>query len=420
VTAGAAARPRQDSVSNRIVLDSQDPIRVFLDCDRCDFNYLRQSITYVNYVRDRKVAQVHVLVNTQGSASGREWTVNFIGLEDFEGISQEVVFSTSSTDTDHEERQEFARVFQLGMVRYVLETPMSRNLQVVYQGAPEEKAPARTEDDPWDLWVYRTGLSADIKGEELRDENSFDGFFSASRTTEVWKMGFNLFGEVEDQHFEFDDGSTFDSSVQSFALSSRIIKSIGEHWGWGIGASARRSSFLNLDPSARLAGAIEYNLFPYSQSAQRALTFSYFVGGMDLSYEEITILGETEETRFDHGFVVEFDAERPWGESGLDFEARSFLDDFDQHRIVLRGRLDYRVFRGFSVNLRGNYALISDQIYLAAEEQSIEDILVGNQALRTDSRYELRVGFRYTFGSIFNNIVNSRLSGRSGGYANIF
>ncbi|MEE3151784.1 MAG: hypothetical protein VX300_05870, partial [Acidobacteriota bacterium] len=37
---------------------------VFLDCDRrtCDQNYLRREITFINYVRDRQDAQIHILV----------------------------------------------------------------------------------------------------------------------------------------------------------------------------------------------------------------------------------------------------------------------------------------------------------------------------------------------------------------------
>lgn len=37
------------------------------------------------------------------------------------------------------------------------------------------------------------------------------------------------------------------------------------------------------------------------------------------------------------------------------------------------------------------------------------------QALATDYEYELSIGISYTFGSIFNNIVNPRFGGRRGG-----
>jgi hypothetical protein len=33
---------------------------VFLDCDRCDGDYIRKEVTFVDYVRTREDADVHV------------------------------------------------------------------------------------------------------------------------------------------------------------------------------------------------------------------------------------------------------------------------------------------------------------------------------------------------------------------------
>jgi hypothetical protein len=52
--------------------------------------------------------------------------------------------------------------------------------------------------------------------------------------------------------------------------------------------------------------------------------------------------------------------------------------------------------------------LVRDQIYLPKEDLSDEEILLERRQLATDSRYRVSFGFSYTFGSIFNNIVNPR------------
>jgi hypothetical protein len=132
------------------------PLRVFLDCaprdpaqqptapddvDRCDFDYLRTEITYIDYVRDRKQAEVHVLVTTQETASGgTEWTVKFIGLERFVGVDHSLTFTTSQTATDDEERRAFARTFSLGLVRYVAETPLADRVRVTFEAAEQQPA----------------------------------------------------------------------------------------------------------------------------------------------------------------------------------------------------------------------------------------------------------------------------------------
>ncbi|MBA2671194.1 MAG: hypothetical protein H0U67_12545, partial [Gemmatimonadetes bacterium] len=48
---------------------TQDALRIFLDCNGpgCDFDFFRTEITFVDYVRDRADADVHVLVTTQGT-----------------------------------------------------------------------------------------------------------------------------------------------------------------------------------------------------------------------------------------------------------------------------------------------------------------------------------------------------------------
>ena len=45
-------------------------LRVYLDCGRCDTDFLRRNVAFVDYVRDRAQAEVHVLVTTQGTGGG--------------------------------------------------------------------------------------------------------------------------------------------------------------------------------------------------------------------------------------------------------------------------------------------------------------------------------------------------------------
>src|SRR4030042_5239736 len=45
-------------------------LKVYIDCDFCDIEYIKTEITFVNYVRDRKEARVHVLISIQSTGSG--------------------------------------------------------------------------------------------------------------------------------------------------------------------------------------------------------------------------------------------------------------------------------------------------------------------------------------------------------------
>src|SRR4030042_451783 len=62
-------------------------VKVYIDCGSCDLEYIKTEITFVNYVRDRKEADVHVLVTTQATGSGgREYTLSFLGQNGFSDV----------------------------------------------------------------------------------------------------------------------------------------------------------------------------------------------------------------------------------------------------------------------------------------------------------------------------------------------
>jgi hypothetical protein len=70
-----------------------------------------------------------------------------------------------------------------------------------------------------------------------------------------------------------------------------------------------------------------------------------------------------------------------------------------------------RLVRGLSLDLFANYERVRDQIYIPAGDATDEEVLLQRRALETGYRYGTSIGLRYTFGSIYNNIVNPRLDG---------
>jgi hypothetical protein len=59
---------------------------IYLDCRRCDFDLIRTDMTFVNYVRDPELADIHVFVTDEETGGGsREYQFTFIGKRDFEG-----------------------------------------------------------------------------------------------------------------------------------------------------------------------------------------------------------------------------------------------------------------------------------------------------------------------------------------------
>jgi hypothetical protein len=131
-------------------------------------------------------------------------------------------------------------------------------------------------------------------------------------------------------------------------------------------------------------------------------------------YEEVTIFDKLEDTLWDQALVVSAGARQPWG--SLDGTAifSHYLNDPGKNRISLNGNTNVRLFKGFEFFVGGNYDRIRDQVYLPKGEATDEEVLVRRRQLATNYQYFIEFGISYSFGSIFNNIVNPRMSGRSG------
>ena len=389
-------------------------VRVFVDCHGgCDTTYVRKELNFVDHVRDKEVADVHILVTTERAGGGGElYTINFMGLRHFAGISDTVTYLTQQADTDDDVRRGLVRVLKLGLVRYVAATPMRDNLDVTYRQPRERAGAAQTTDDPWNFWVFRLRGNASTSGEESATSIRLSSSVTASRVTEEWKLSASYNGNYRRSTYSFEDEDEDDylAISRDAAASGVLVKSLGPHWGAGGRLSMATSTYNNQKLTLAALPAVEYNLFPYDESTRRQLTFTYSMGLRRFEYRELTIYGKTEETAFSHAFAVNWDMQEPWGTLDLRFDASQYVPDGYKYRLAIDGDAEIRLFKGFSLSLSGSASRIRNQIYLPAEGATDEEVLLRLRQLATGYDYGFSVGFSYTFGSVFNNVVNSRLS----------
>ncbi|MDZ7780700.1 MAG: hypothetical protein U5R14_12325 [Gemmatimonadota bacterium] len=403
---------------------SSPGLRVYLDCQRCDFDFIREEVPAVDYVRDQGAADVHVLVTQEPTGSGgQEYTFHFMGREELAGRADTLRYTSGQTDTDDEVRRGYAHTFGVGLVRYLAYASEADRVDLSFMRPDPTADGARTaQEDPWNLWVFRTSMSGEIEGESLQRSRAVDGSFSASRTTEEFKIDVNLRGEYEWEEFDFeqDDGSieSRTSSATELDASTTAVWSLGPNWSWGLSADVGSDSPSNQDFFMRGGPALEFSLYPYAESTSRQITALYRIGGATFQYQDTTVFGQLAETRPEHSLQISADFRQPWGEFVLSVEGSHYLDDITQHRVDVFSNLEIRLFQGFNLDIRGNVARIKDQIYLSVSEIDIEDRITGRQEIGTDFEYSLDVGFSFTFGSVFNNVVNPRI--RTGGGGRFF
>ena len=384
-------------------------LRVFLDCRFCDDDHFRREIAFVDYVRDRQDADVHVLGTSQGTGAGREYTFEFIGLGQFQGRADTLVYNSSRTNTNDEARDGQVRIFAIGILRYVAETTSADDIGLSFRMAEERATAAQSTDDPWNFWVFGLGGNGSYFAESTQKRYSVGGSVNANRTTEDWKIEMFGFADYDRREDELTD-STFVSSSVEYATEGLIVRSAGQHWGVGAGVEVSASTFQNRRLLASAVAALEYSVFPYAQSTRRQLVALYTIGVSHFDWEEITIFDRLSETRLTQSLELAYRVVQPWGNLSAGLEGRSFLHDLSLHSTEANVGFNIRLIRGLRFNGNGFVARIKDQIFLPREGITDEEILVQRRQQGTDFRIRLRFGFNYTFGSIFNNVVNPRLN----------
>lgn len=386
-------------------------IAVFLDCNVCDGTYTRDEIKFVRYVRDRSDADIHLLITSESTGGGSKYVLNYIGRTDNAVGTDTLAIDFSTTDTSEERRDGLTRAIKLGLVRYLVRTPMMKNLDLVLLNE-EELTETRSPADPWNSWLFEVGAGGEYDSEQSTDELSLSGDLGARRYTEDLKFRLSADGELQRRGFELADTSIV-SRRRNGGVDTWFARSKGEHWSFGGSSSIRTSSFDNVTLEFDGAPAIEYSVFPYSEFTRREFRIGYRAGLRIHDYEEPTIYERTSEQLLFHELEATLETREPWGSTEFDLEIFQYLTDLDVartdlYRVEISGELQLRIVRGLSLDAEAYVSWVHDQISLPLEEVSEEDILLGARRLPTNYEYGFELGLSYTFGSIYNNVSNPR------------
>jgi hypothetical protein len=386
-------------------------LRVFLDCDSCDLDYIKTEITFVNYVRDRLEAQVHILITTMATGGGgREYTLSFIGQNDCRDLSDVQKYFSSKTDTDDEVRKGLVKALKLGLMSYVGRTPIASRIAVDYT-RPQAAVPVR---DRWDSWVFSLSGEGYFSGEESYMSRMAYGSFSANRVTPASKVKLGLSVDTSRQRYKTDEG-TIIGTTSSWDASGLYVKSLGEHWSAGAYFEAMSSLYSNVDLALITSPALEYNFFPYSQSTRRSLRALYKFNLAYADYHEETVYGKLRQNLVGQSLSLNLDLREKFGTISVSVDGSHYFHDLSFWRVNSFGIVNLRLYKGFSVYVLGGYSWIHDQVYLLGREPTYEEQLLRLRELPMNSNYFAAIGFQFQFGSIFTNVINPRFGSTGGG-----
>lgn len=380
-------------------------LNVYIDCPTiyCDIEYFKQELPWVNYVRDRKLADLHIQINAQLSGNNAyEYLIVFTGLKDYEMNVFQMDYSTYPNQSQDETRKGLLQIIKLGLMPY-----MSSQPELFTISTNAEVANTELEVDKWKNWVFDISSNAWFNGQQSTNSISLWNSLSIKKVTNDWKYIFYFQNSYDESNFKYD-GEIISSYQKSNSFQGVIVKSIGERFCLGTLGTYRNSTFSNYDASLSLYPGIEYNIFPYSESTQKMLSLHYRVGMINNNYRETTVFNKNEELLGHQKFLVVLKLVQNWGSIYTSLEASNYLHDFALYNLGIYTSMRIQLLKGLSFNINGGANLIRDQINLPAQGTTLEETLLNQYQLSTQFSYFGHVGFSYTFGSIYNNVINPR------------
>jgi hypothetical protein len=401
------------SQENQSLADSirTKAVKIFLDCHDCDMNYTRQEIPYINYVRDVREAEVYILVTQQDAGSGGEqFTFTFQGQGKFKGLNDTLTYTSSPDQTNTVTREKRTNMLKMGLMRYVAKTPLFDEIEINHN----EELESEEVIDRWNYWVFELSTEPQFESEETNKQLELRNSINISKITPDIKL------EIEMDHFfdrekfienaNTDSVSTSTYTTSALMVNNLFVKSLSEHWSaglvWDLGSSTRENFNFRTD----ILPSVEYDIYPYSEATHRQLRILYGVGLQVNNYIDSTVYNKVKETLYFHRLNIAFQLQKKWGSINLLLIGSNYFHDFSKNRIELNASVRIRIFKGLSLDINGGIAHINDQLSLKKGDISEAERLLQLRELATKYRLEGGIELTYTFGSIYNNIVNPRFS----------
>jgi hypothetical protein len=383
--------------------------KIFLDWPGADVAFFRTEIPFVEFVPGLEEAQVRVVVTPEGPPESGQFHVDFSGLKEFQGDDNTLSYVPEPGAKPEDAKKGLAAVIKIGLLRYAAKTPVAKDLSVRFL----DQAKPTSVVDKWHFWVFSLSASAFLMGETQYKEDMYYGSVSINRVTPELKIRTSTYGYLTKMWYDLGEGNIYDSTTHSTGSSALVVKSLGKHWSAGGYAEVESSTYSNLKLGATFAPAVEYDVFPYSESTKRQLRVLYRIGFTQARYREETIYFKTSESLLQEALSCAYEVKRPWGTISLQLQGSHYFHDFSKNRLELESEVDVRIWRGLSFTFFGSYARIRDQLSLSAEGASYEEILLRQRQLATGYNYYFSIGLNFSFGSTRSNVVNPRFG--SGG-----
>lgn len=392
-------------------------ITVYIDCESCDINYIKREINAVNYTLDALRAQVHVLVSSRRlDTGGRTYIFDFIGREAFEGdrFTMDLLIDPQNTNLERNERMVTALTAGLAVflaqngTKVSVQLPKASPADSTEAGAAEGGGETPRKKGFFSQWVYELSSSMNLDRESNRRTLDLRYGGGMNYITDQWRIRLTPSFFYQERFVRSDEQDiTFIRRTNN--VSSAVIKSLSAHWSAGVFLNWGQNTYTNIQNNYSVAPAVEYSIFPYKDAITKEFTLAYRIGFSDNHYLEETIFFKLSERLVRQALDIRLNIRERWGDARIELSGAALVNDMKKNRLNMDASVSMRVVKGLSFSLGGSYDVVNDQLSLPRGNATLEEILLGQRQLATNFQSGVNFGLRYTFGALYNNIVNTRL-----------
>jgi hypothetical protein len=396
--------------SQQKVAENNNPrdeaISFYLDCRSCDMNYTRKEIPYVNFVRDTQEAEVYLLVTSQRTGSGgRKYTFSFQGLGRFQGMNDTLVYTSNPDETRPIVREKETNLIKMGLMRYVAHTPLYEQVAISSDSSLQEEENDVT--DRWHNWVFELQTSPRFNAEATYNRIFINNSIHVRKISPDLKLEVRLNQNYNHQQFIEDSVKTnYNTSYKSARVL--FVRSLNPHWSAGILSRAETSTSENFNLNTEVMPSVEYDIYPYAEATRRQFRIMYSVGYQYSDYIDTTILNKTKENLFKQELRMAYQIQERWGSVNISLSGSDYLHDLSKARLQMSGYIRLRIIKGLSLSVNGGIAYINDQLNLIKGDLTDAERLLRLKEQATNFSAWGGLSITFTFGSIYNNVVNPR------------
>ena len=169
--------------------------------------FIKQEMTFVNYVQDRQAADVFVLATDQRASAGtREIQFIVTGQKRFEGQIDTIQFYREANVSDSDAREQFLKNLKKAMLPYVVQTSLVDQIEYTIPVSEiDQQSETKVERDPWDNWSFSLRANAFLDGESSFRTSELSGSIGGTRITEQSKIRFFTWYNYETSSFTLSD-----------------------------------------------------------------------------------------------------------------------------------------------------------------------------------------------------------------------